>query len=156
MSNEQQRAALGTLTQALLAAGIPIAGVGLAEEGFRIDFLPEATADHQQQAAEIVAGRDWNANPRAGYDAAVAAGYPVQPEGFTLRLGDQDRLLFSQLSSWMREALEVGAITETTEMPIADDTGTLRSVPVARLRQILVEYGAYYMALWQHLVATGG
>lgn len=79
---------------------------------------------------------------------AVEQGYPVQPENITLGLNDSDRTLFTQMLSLVKEALELGLITNDTEQIIADQQGNKHTVTTLRFRQIMVEYGFFYKNLW--------
>lgn len=85
------------------------------------------------------------------YNAAIAAGYSVQPEGFTLALEDGDRAQFAQLLALVREALDLGLITGTTPQSIKDKSGVVHQVTTDRLRGILVAYGFHYKGLWDAL-----
>lgn len=80
--------------------------------------------------------------------AAVEAGYTVQPEGFTLALGDNDRSQFAQMLTLVQEALSLGLITNETPQTIADKDGGKHTVTTLRLRQILVLYGLHYKGIW--------
>lgn len=89
------------------------------------------------------------------YYNAVVAGYTVQPEGFTLKIEDQDRIAFSQLLGLVREALELGLITDANEQVITDINGQPHTVTVLRFRQIMVGLGLYYKDVWNALVSAG-
>ena len=80
--------------------------------------------------------------------AQVRAGYTVQPEGFTLALGDNDRNQFTQMLTLVQEALSLGLINNDTPQTIADKDGGKHTVSTLRLRQILVLYGLYYKGIW--------
>lgn len=84
---------------------------------------------------------------------AVTAGYPVSPEGFTLRLEEADRALFAQMLALVKEALSLGMITDETPQLIADHAGTRHEVTTLRFRQIMVGYGFHYKTLWDTLTA---
>ena len=85
------------------------------------------------------------------FDAAIAAGYTVAPEGFVLALGDADRAQFAQFLALVREALDLGLITGATEQTIKDKAGVLHTMTTDRLRQVLVGYGFAYKTLWDNL-----
>lgn len=80
--------------------------------------------------------------------ALVEAGYTVQPEGFTLALGDNDRSQFTQMLTLVQEALSLGLITNEMPQTIADKDGGKHTVSTLRLRQILVLYGLHYKGIW--------
>ena len=80
--------------------------------------------------------------------ATVDAGYTVQPEGFTLALGDSDRSQFTQMLTLVQEALSLGLIDNDTPQTIADKDGGKHTVSTLRLRQILVLYGLHYKGIW--------
>ena len=80
--------------------------------------------------------------------AQVRAGYTVQPEGFTLALGDSDRSQFTQMLTLVQEALSLGLIDNDTPQIIADKDGGKHTVSTLRLRQILVLYGLHYKGIW--------
>lgn len=82
------------------------------------------------------------------FQTTVEAGYTVQPEGFTLALGDADRVQFTQLLTLIQEALSLGLITNETPQSIADQAGAKHTVTTLRLRQILVGYGLAYKTAW--------
>lgn len=72
----------------------------------------------------------------------------VQPEGFFLGLEDNDRAAFSQMLSLVKEALDLGLITNETPQIIADKNGQKHQISTLRFRQIMVQYGFYYKSLW--------
>lgn len=90
---------------------------------------------------------------KLAFEAGIAAGYLVDPEGFTLALGAEDRAQFAQLLALVREALDLGLITSTTPQSIKAKDGVLHEVTTDRLRQILVGYGFHYKTLWDALNA---
>lgn len=97
--------------------------------------------------------RDWQIVPRVltpaeAAKAQVCAGYTVQPEGFTLALGDSDRNQFAQMLTLVQEALSLGFIDNDTPQTIADKDGGKHTVSTLRLRQILVLYGLHYKGIW--------
>lgn len=83
----------------------------------------------------------------------VVAGFTVAPEGFTLRLEDADRAAFAQMLALVREALDLGLITDATPQLISDSAGTRHEVTTLRFRQIMVAYGLHYKGLWDALTA---
>lgn len=85
------------------------------------------------------------------FNAAIAAGYTVTPEGFILALGPEDRAQFAQLLALVREALDLGLITGTTPQSIKAKDGTLHTVTTDRLRSLLVGYGFHFKTLWDNL-----
>lgn len=139
----------------LESAGIPITGVGITGTDAVVHFSPEATPEQQDQANQIIAEIDWNApTARETFDTAVAAGYLVEPEGFTIALTERDRSDFAQLMVLTKEALELGLAQQTDTTTIDDINGGIHTVTLQRLREILVGYGFYYKGLWNLL--SGG
>jgi len=82
----------------------------------------------------------------------ISAGYLVNPENFTLGLLDNDRNLFTQMTSLIREALDLGLITNDTPQIITDINSKDISLTTLRFRQIMVGYGMYYKSLWDQMV----
>lgn len=76
----------GRVHAAIVAAGIPIDGVSVSQH--RIDFRPEATAQQQTQAYQIMDTFDFNAPPAevATYNALLN---DMSPAGFTALNGVQ-------------------------------------------------------------------
>lgn len=96
----------------------------------------------------------WNLvelSPQEIYANKIAAGYEVSPEGFTLRLGDEDRDKFTQMLTLLRELEFLGGITDETPQTIADINGNIHTITTLRFRQIMVGYGLYYKNLWDEL-----
>lgn len=81
----------------------------------------------------------------------IKNGYVVNPEGFILGLEDEDRILFNQMISLIREALDLGLITNDTPQIITDINGKDISLTTLRFRQIMVGYGMYYKSLWDQM-----
>ena len=82
---------------------------------------------------------------------SINAGYSVSPEGFVLGLGDIDRSLFTQMISLIREALDLGLITNDTLQTITDIDNKEMTLSTLRFRQIMVGYGMYYKGLWDQM-----
>lgn len=81
----------------------------------------------------------------------ISAGYFVNPEKFTLGLSDNDRDLFTQMTSLIREALDLGLITNDTPQTIVDINNQEITLSTLRFRQIMVGYGMYYKSLWDQM-----
>ena len=110
------------------------------ERAATLDRWAQAQFELQNQAAKDA--------KLAQAKALVEAGYTVQPEGFTLALGDNDRSQFAQMLTLVQEALSLGLITNETPQTIADKDGGKHTVTTLRLRQILVLYGLHYKGIW--------
>ena len=82
---------------------------------------------------------------------SMNSGFLVQPENFILGLSDADRGAFTQMLSLVKEALDLGVITNDTPQIIADINGETHTVLTLRFRQIMVQYGLYYKGLWDAL-----
>lgn len=85
-------------------------------------------------------------------DGSFGETYLVEPEGFRLRLADRDRSMFSQMLGLVKEALDLGLTSNEEPVTIADANGTPHQVTTLRFRQIMVGYGSFYKALWDHHV----
>lgn len=82
------------------------------------------------------------------FHQAVTAGCLVQPEGFILALGDEHRAQFGQMLALVKEALDLGMITNDTPQSIADQSGAMHELTTLRFRQVMVIYGMHYKGLW--------
>lgn len=105
----------------------------------KVDIAEQEALMVEQQAA---------AEARQAVLDQIAAGYDVDPEGFTLGLEDSDRNAFTQMLTLVQEAKALGLIDDTTPQTITDNTGTKQTVTTLRFRQIMVGYGFYYKTLW--------
>ena len=72
--------------------------------------------------------------------------------GLTLRCEESDRNAFSQLLVMLAEAERLGQLPP--QVPVADRTNAVHTLPVGDLRALLVAYGAAYQAMWVQKVAT--
>jgi hypothetical protein len=81
-------------------------------------------------------------------DGSFGVVFPVEPEGFSLKLADFDRSMFNQMLSLVREGLDLEQLTSETLVKIADTTGQLHEVTVQRFREIMLSYGFFYKGLW--------
>lgn len=90
-------------------------------------------------------------NRRENLMRSMNSGFLVQPENFILGLSDADRGAFTQMLSLVKEALDLGVITNDTPQIIADINGETHTVLTLRFRQIMVQYGLYYKGLWDAL-----
>lgn len=82
---------------------------------------------------------------------AIDGGFKVEPENFILALCDNDRLMFTQMLSLVKEALDLGLITNDSPQIISDKFGQKHELTTLRFRQIMVQYGMYYKGLWGQL-----
>lgn len=87
------------------------------------------------------------------FNSAIAAGFTVPNETFTLRLTETDRAAFAQMLALVREALDLGMIDNDTIQTISDINSELHQVSILKFRQIMVSYGFYYKTLWDALVS---
>ena len=78
----------------------------------------------------------------------IGDGYNVQPENITLGLSENDRNSFSQMLSLVKEALDLGLITNDSPQIISDINGEKHQISTLRFRQIMVQYSFYYKNLW--------
>lgn len=81
----------------------------------------------------------------------INQGFLVNPENFTLNLHDEDRNIFTQMLSLVKEALDLGLITNETPQTIADKNGQKHEISTLRFREIMVQYGFYYKSLWDQM-----
>lgn len=79
-------------------------------------------------------------------------GFLVEPEDFVLGLQEPDRSAFSQMLALVKEALDLGLISNDTPQTIKDINGQPQQLSTLRFRQIMVAYGFYYKQLWDQLV----
>jgi len=82
------------------------------------------------------------------FSKMIENGFDVQPENIKLGLSDNDRASFSQMLSLVKEALDLGLITNDSPQIISDINGEKHQVTTLRFRQIMVQYGFYYKSLW--------
>lgn len=75
---------------------------------------------------------------------SVSAGFKVEPEGFVLGLREDDQNAFVRLIT----LLSVAGAPDSMDTQISDKDGKLWNVTVGRLKQIIVQYGMYFQALW--------
>lgn len=81
-------------------------------------------------------------------DAAIAQGYLVEPEDYRLAVDDAARKDWNELLTLCKEGIELGQMTNETEVSIKDMDGVMQTVTVLRLRQIIFGLGVYYKTLW--------
>lgn len=93
------------------------------------------------------------AMPVPQQDGSFGVVFPVEPEGYSLKLADSDRSMFNQMLSLVMLALQVGAITTETVQKIADSTGQLHEVTTGRFLEIMLAYGSHYKWLWDTFTA---
>lgn len=98
-----------------------------------------------QAANDLAALKESQRN--AIYDQ-INAGFLVEPEGFRLALADYDRSLFTQMLSLVKEALDLGLITNSSPQIIGDINNQKQTISTLRFREIMVKYGMYYKSLW--------
>jgi hypothetical protein len=84
-------------------------------------------------------------------ETKINNGFFVESEGFTLGLLEGDRLMLSQMLALVKEALDLGLITNETSQTISDKFGQKHEITTLRFRQIMVQYGMYYKGLWDQL-----
>jgi hypothetical protein len=85
------------------------------------------------------------------FNKKVAEGFLVEPENFTIGLDENDRAAFSQMLSLVKEALDLGLITNETPQTISDKSGQKHQLATLRFRQVMVAYGFYFKGLWDEL-----
>lgn len=90
--------------------------------------------------------------PLSEFQQAVFNGFLVEPENFTLGLSEIDRLAFTQMLTLVQEALSLGMIDNDSIQTISDKSGQKHTITTLRFRQIMVQYGLYYKALWDQLI----
>lgn len=79
------------------------------------------------------------------------SGFLVEPENIVLGLREADRMVFSQMLTLVKEALDLGLITNDTLQTISDINGQKIQLTTLRLRQVMVAYGFYFKGLWDKL-----
>lgn len=114
----------------------------------------ELTAEEIQTRTEVEANMQammQRAAARQLITDQIDAGYDVQPEDFVLGLSEYDRTAFTQMLLLVREALDLGLISNSDSQTISDKTGEKHSLTTERFRQIMVSYGLFYKSLWDQL-----
>ncbi len=86
------------------------------------------------------------------YEEALAAGFEVVPEGFSLALKKEDRDAFTSMLMLVNTAMNIGFINNLTPQTIADINGNIKTISTERFIQIMVSYGFYYKTLWDNLL----
>jgi len=81
----------------------------------------------------------------------TANGFLVAPENIILGLKETDRMVFSQMLTLVKEALDLGLITNETLQTISDINGQKIQLTTLRFRQVMVTYGFYFKGLWDKL-----
>lgn len=129
--------------------------VGILGDNSTVTFQSTVTATDVQKttAQSVINAFDWSTPKQDAYEAAVAIGYPVSPEGFTLPLDEVTRGKLAELMTLINTALAIGSVQLTDTTQIQDAAGTMHSVTFDRLRQILVGYGLRQKQLWDALNA---
>ena len=92
--------------------------------------------------------REIKTNKFQGY---ISQGFLVSPENFVLGLDENDRAAFSQMLSLIKEALDLGLITNESVQTISDKNGQKHQLLTLRFRQVMVAYGFYFKGLWDEL-----
>lgn len=80
----------------------------------------------------------------------IENGFNIEPENITLGLSENDRNSFSQMLSLVKEALDLGLITNDSPQIISDINGEKHQISTLRFRQMMVQYGFYYKSLWDN------
>jgi hypothetical protein len=133
----------------------------LVRKGWIIIPAPIAPPAVEMTAGEIQNSLDFENAVLLSEQKAVArkiitdqidAGYSVQPEDFVLGLSEYDRTAFTQMLLLVREALDLGLISNSDSQTISDKTGEKHSLTTERFRQIMISYGMFYKSLWDQLV----
>lgn len=80
----------------------------------------------------------------------IENGFNIEPENITLGLSENDRNSFSQMLSLVKEALDLGLITNDSPQIISDINGKKHQISTLRFRQMMVQYGFYYKSIWDN------
>lgn len=100
---------------------------------------PNLSAMNYWEVAEF----EYTIEPDRIYHTAIEAGYDTG-DGYTLGISDSDRFNWTQLLVLLRES---GA-ADTTNVTIADISGSMHNITLADFRQKMVAAGIYYQQLW--------
>lgn len=122
----------------------------------QVQVPDEAIPTHEQCEA---AWNDWssnrflNSNPDMALAAAERYGLLVPAFGIKLLCGKEDRAKFSQLLVMLREAEELLPADQrdafkSSDITFSDANGSSCTRSVTAFRQLMVEYGQAYNALW--------
>lgn len=112
------------------------------------EFNPQTQRLEFLDGKLIVADMEESVIKKSKRETLIESGLKIEPEGFILALKDEDRAAFSQMLSLVKEALDLGLITNETPQIIADKNGQKHQISTLRFRQIMVQYGLYYKSLW--------
>lgn len=83
------------------------------------------------------------------FDAAIAIGFAVLPEGFTLSLAPDAVANWTSFKGQLRDGLDLGAFvaSDICPIPLTDAAGVNHTLTVQRIREILFAGGNYYAGL---------
>lgn len=139
---------LSEMTTAV-AAVCPVDGLVVQHDGtIRVSYRDGASEAQVAAAESVIAA--WplqearlNAAARveAGYAAAIKAGITPQGSEITLAAAETDQNAFTRQATLLREAQEMGLVTDSTEQVIVDAAGTSHTLTIAQLRVLLIGYG---------------
>lgn len=116
-----------------------------------VDLSAEELQERADMQAQMDAQTLASQQQQAIYNQ-IENGYTVDPEGFVLGLAESDRNAFTQMLTLIQEALVLGLITNDSDQTISDKSGQKHTITTLRFRQIMVQYGLYYKALWDQLI----
>lgn len=82
------------------------------------------------------------------FDKKVNIGYQIPDTNIYLKIDDQSRIAWNQLTTLLNEMISLGQLTPDTELQIADKNDELHFFTVQQIKSILAGLGYYYYTLW--------
>lgn len=144
------------LNDKLLAANIPITGVGKTEKGdILVHYSAEATDDDRNKAAVIVASFNEDLEIakvkqleklRLEFEAAGAAGYDTGL-GFKLRASTEDQTEFNKLQTSIAMFTQAGFWNDATPITILDTDLLPHTVSISQWQAIGLGYVGFCLQL---------
>jgi hypothetical protein len=111
------------------------------ERDWDILAIPQQTLLQQASDAAKKAAKE----AEAAKLQLLYADFIVQPEGFALATKEDDQNTFTRLMT----LINVSNAPDSATMALYDSNGTLRSLTVGRIKEILVAYGLEIFSRWQ-------
>lgn len=81
------------------------------------------------------------------FDAAIAAGFPVEGKDYSLSLKKEARELFSQMLSLVQEKNSQNPGNDNSEVSFKDKEGVKRNITINKYRKMVMAYLEYYKSL---------
>lgn len=82
------------------------------------------------------------------FQSKVDAGYNIPETSIILPLSDNDRNQFANLLVLLKEGIDLGKLTNDTDITIKDIDGNIHTVTIGDYKSIIFDYGFYYKTIW--------